>query len=127
MRHSWNRSDNRQTSGGFVDGYGPSECCIWEAADPYLYIRTTPEGPVICGGGEDAEFSDPKGLVGTTKGVHYVIASSGTLNEGLRRPARYSSIVNEGIKLTYFQTERIGIAFDYVGVSRHLDRHQIPC
>ena len=33
------------------------ECCIWEASDPYLYIRTTPEGRVICGG-EDAEFSD---------------------------------------------------------------------
>ena len=57
--------------------------------------------------------------------VHYVIASSGTLNEGLRRAARYSSIVNEGIKLTYRQSERIGVAFDYVGVSRHLDRHQI--
>jgi glycine/D-amino acid oxidase-like deaminating enzyme len=35
----------------------PDECCIWEAADPYLYIRTTTEGRVICGG-EDAEFSD---------------------------------------------------------------------
>jgi glycine/D-amino acid oxidase-like deaminating enzyme len=33
------------------------ECCIWEASDPYLYIRTTPEGRVICGG-EDADFSD---------------------------------------------------------------------
>ncbi|MGB5076117.1 MAG: FAD-dependent oxidoreductase [Sphingorhabdus sp.] len=32
-------------------------CIIWEAADPYLYIRTTPEGHVICGG-EDAEISD---------------------------------------------------------------------
>lgn len=33
------------------------ECCIWEASHPYLYIRTTPEGRVICGG-EDAAFSD---------------------------------------------------------------------
>ncbi len=33
------------------------ECCIWEASEPYLYIRTTTEGRVICGG-EDAEFSD---------------------------------------------------------------------
>ena len=30
---------------------------IWEAADPYLYVRTTPDGRVICGG-EDEEFSD---------------------------------------------------------------------
>jgi glycine/D-amino acid oxidase-like deaminating enzyme len=39
--------------------FWPDECCIWEAADPYLYIRTTTEGRVICGG-EDAEFSDPE-------------------------------------------------------------------
>jgi glycine/D-amino acid oxidase-like deaminating enzyme len=30
---------------------------IWEAADPYLYMRTTRDGRVICGG-EDEEFSD---------------------------------------------------------------------
>jgi glycine/D-amino acid oxidase-like deaminating enzyme len=30
---------------------------IWEAADPYLYLRGTPDGRIICGG-EDAEFSD---------------------------------------------------------------------
>jgi glycine/D-amino acid oxidase-like deaminating enzyme len=31
----------------------PGECCIWEAADPYLYIRTTSDGRVICGGGDE--------------------------------------------------------------------------
>ncbi|MGN6421022.1 MAG: NAD(P)/FAD-dependent oxidoreductase [Pseudobacter sp.] len=30
---------------------------IWEAADPYLYIRPTPDGRIICGG-EDEEFSN---------------------------------------------------------------------
>jgi glycine/D-amino acid oxidase-like deaminating enzyme len=35
----------------------PGECCICEASDPYLYIRTTPERRVICGG-EDEEISD---------------------------------------------------------------------
>jgi glycine/D-amino acid oxidase-like deaminating enzyme len=35
----------------------PGECCVWEAADPYLYVRTAPDGRVICGGG-DQEFSD---------------------------------------------------------------------
>jgi glycine/D-amino acid oxidase-like deaminating enzyme len=35
----------------------PTGCIIWEAADPYLYIRTTPDGNVICGG-EDEEISD---------------------------------------------------------------------
>ena len=41
------------------DALWPGECCIWEAADPYLYMRTTPDGRVICGG-EDEEFSDDK-------------------------------------------------------------------
>jgi glycine/D-amino acid oxidase-like deaminating enzyme len=35
----------------------PGECCIWEASDPYLYIRTTAEGRVLCGGG-DEDISD---------------------------------------------------------------------
>lgn len=35
----------------------PTAALIWEASDPYLYIRTTPAGEVICGG-EDEEISD---------------------------------------------------------------------
>ena len=35
----------------------PSRCLIWEAADPYLYMRTTIDGRVIIGG-EDEKFSD---------------------------------------------------------------------
>lgn len=35
----------------------PEEVLIWEASDPYLYMRTTADGRVICGG-EDEEFSD---------------------------------------------------------------------
>lgn len=35
----------------------PEQAFIWEASDPYLYMRTTPDGRVICGG-EDEEFSD---------------------------------------------------------------------
>lgn len=34
-----------------------SECLIWEASEPYLYLRTTPDGRVICGG-EDEPFED---------------------------------------------------------------------
>lgn len=30
---------------------------IWEASDPYLYLRTTPDGRIICGG-EDEDFGD---------------------------------------------------------------------
>jgi len=35
----------------------PEQCFIWEASDPYLYMRTTDDGRVICGG-EDEEFVD---------------------------------------------------------------------
>jgi glycine/D-amino acid oxidase-like deaminating enzyme len=35
----------------------PTQCFIWEAADPYLYMRVSPDHRVICGG-EDEEFSD---------------------------------------------------------------------
>jgi glycine/D-amino acid oxidase-like deaminating enzyme len=35
----------------------PEQCLIWEASEPYLYLRTTPDGRIICGG-EDEDFSD---------------------------------------------------------------------
>lgn len=35
----------------------PTECMIWEASDPYLYLRTTSDGRVLCGGC-DEPFSD---------------------------------------------------------------------
>jgi glycine/D-amino acid oxidase-like deaminating enzyme len=35
----------------------PGQCMIWEASDPYLYVRTTPDGRIVCGG-EDEEFSN---------------------------------------------------------------------
>lgn len=35
----------------------PSKSLIWEAADPYLYLRTTADGRIIAGG-EDEPFSD---------------------------------------------------------------------
>ncbi|MEO6079620.1 MAG: FAD-dependent oxidoreductase [Steroidobacteraceae bacterium] len=34
----------------------PQRALIWEASDPYLYMRTTPDGRVICGG-EDESFA----------------------------------------------------------------------
>ena len=35
----------------------PTACLIWEAADPYLYLRTSPDQRILCGG-EDEEFED---------------------------------------------------------------------
>lgn len=39
------------------DRLWPSRCLIWEAAEPYLYLRATADGRVVVGG-EDEEFSD---------------------------------------------------------------------
>jgi AraC-like DNA-binding protein len=57
--------------------------------------------------------------------LYYVAASSNTLSEALRRASRYSRIVNEGLSLKYFDEGDVRVTFHYVGVSRHLDRHQI--
>ncbi|TPN35441.1 FAD-binding oxidoreductase [Mesorhizobium sp. B2-3-3] len=35
----------------------PRAAFVWEASDPYLYVRTTADGRVICGG-EDEDFVD---------------------------------------------------------------------
>ena len=35
----------------------PQKALIWEASEPYLYLRSTADGRVICGG-EDENFSD---------------------------------------------------------------------
>ena len=35
----------------------PRRAFLWEASDPYLYVRATADGRVICGG-EDEDFSD---------------------------------------------------------------------
>lgn len=59
--------------------------------------------------------------------LYYVAASSETLGQALQQAARYSSIVNEGVSLDYTNEEETRIAFHYVGVGRHVDRHQMEC
>ena len=56
---------------------------------------------------------------------YYVLASSETVLEALQRAARYSSIANEGISLKCITGNTFGTSFHYVGVSRHLDQHQM--
>jgi AraC-like DNA-binding protein len=57
--------------------------------------------------------------------LYYVSASSEVLGEALRHLTRYASISNEGVSPKYFDGKDIRIVFHYVGVSRHLDRHQM--
>ncbi len=38
----------------------PEQCLIWEAAQPYLYARTTADGRVLCGGEDEDRPDDPQ-------------------------------------------------------------------
>jgi len=57
--------------------------------------------------------------------LFYVAASSEFLAEALQGVARYSTMLNEGIKLEINSRERVRIALQYAGISRQSDRHQI--
>jgi AraC-like DNA-binding protein len=57
--------------------------------------------------------------------LYYVMASSESLGDALRRAERYSRIVNEGISLQFRIGKFATIALRYVGVERHSDRHQV--
>ena len=59
--------------------------------------------------------------------VYYVMASSESLGDALRRLARYSGITNEGVRITCREGKDITVKFEYVGVSRLSDRQQIEC
>ncbi|MFD1330518.1 NAD(P)/FAD-dependent oxidoreductase [Methylopila musalis] len=47
----------------------PSRALIWEAADPYLYMRTTPDGRIIAGGEDEPIDDDDKRDALTAKKV----------------------------------------------------------
>lgn len=56
--------------------------------------------------------------------LYYVGATSATLFDAVRRTARYSGLGNEGIAQKCIDGRHFGINLRYVGVSRHIDRHQ---
>jgi AraC-like DNA-binding protein len=57
--------------------------------------------------------------------LYYVLASSEILSDAFHRAVRYSLLNNEGISQQCIDGKQFGISFRYVGVSRHLDRHQM--
>jgi AraC-like DNA-binding protein len=56
--------------------------------------------------------------------LYYVLTSSDTVIDALRRAVRYAVLANEGALHQCVVGRQIRVAFKYVGVSRHLDRHQ---
>ena len=57
--------------------------------------------------------------------LYYVMSSSGTLGDALKRVARYSKITNEALVFKYQEGNRVSINLSYSGVPRHTDRHQV--
>jgi AraC-like DNA-binding protein len=57
--------------------------------------------------------------------LYYVMASSQTLGDALKRVARYSQITNEALVVRYQEGNRLIINLSYFGVPRHSDSHQI--
>lgn len=57
--------------------------------------------------------------------LYYVMASSATVGEALQRVSRYSTIQNEGVQIRYRGGKSVTVAFNYFGVARRHDRHQI--
>jgi AraC-like DNA-binding protein len=57
--------------------------------------------------------------------LYYVMASSQTLGDALKRLARYSKVTNEALVFGYREGNRLIISLSYSGVPRHSDRHQI--
>jgi AraC-like DNA-binding protein len=57
--------------------------------------------------------------------LYYVMASSQTLGDALKRVARYSKVTNEALVFGYREGNRLVVNLSYSGVPRHSDRHQI--
>jgi AraC-like DNA-binding protein len=57
--------------------------------------------------------------------LYYVMASSDTLGDALKRASRYSRITNEAIVLQYLEAREPRLRLTYSGIPRHADLQQI--
>lgn len=57
--------------------------------------------------------------------LYYVMASSRTLGDALKRLARYSKVTNEALVFGCREGNSLTITLSYSGVPRHRDRHQV--
>jgi AraC-like DNA-binding protein len=57
--------------------------------------------------------------------LYYVAASAESLLDCLERTARYSAVVNDGIVLIVEKGPPLRVRFQYSGIARHTDAHQI--
>lgn len=57
--------------------------------------------------------------------LYYVLASSDTLGDAMRRAQRYCSLQNEGVLTKYREGDPVCVSLHYNGVRRLSDRHQV--
>lgn len=57
--------------------------------------------------------------------LYYVLASSDTLGDAMRRGQRYCSLQNEGVLTKYREGDPVCVSLHYNGVRRLNDRHQV--
>ncbi len=57
--------------------------------------------------------------------VYYVLASSESLGDAMRKAERYSSVANEGISLRFGARQETAITLTHVGVDRRSDRQHM--
>jgi AraC-like DNA-binding protein len=58
--------------------------------------------------------------------LFYVLSSSEKLGEAFDYADRYSTVVNEGVQFVSARSaSTLSVEFNYVGIERHVDRHQI--
>jgi AraC-like DNA-binding protein len=57
--------------------------------------------------------------------LYYVMASSKTLGDALKRLARYSKVTNEALVFGFREGNRLIVTLSYSGVPRHSDIHQL--
>jgi len=55
---------------------------------------------------------------------YYVLASSDRLGDSVNRAVRYSVIIDEAVRF-YRAANTFSVEFEYIGVERHLDVHQV--
>ncbi|MEE1658400.1 AraC family transcriptional regulator ligand-binding domain-containing protein [Microvirga sp. CF3062] len=56
---------------------------------------------------------------------YYLLASSDAVGSAIDAATRYNFVINEVIRVRQKKTNRFSINYDYVGLERHRDRHQM--
>lgn len=95
----------------------PGPAFIWEASDPYLYLRATADGRVICGG-EDEDFIDE------TRRDELITDKSARIADKLSRLFRYLDVRPAFAWTGSFGTTTTGLP--YIGaIPRHPRIHAV--